>query len=719
MRFTVKRRRSRNFFPFNELSSPVEVDQIAPEFVFYCQKWTLRALIDLGAHSSVLHTGHCSEPGLIQSLGLTGIDLENEYDQSKVLEALKKKHRDMLLAALPEKVPTALTKNIAWLSEQLGLTEDEQKILFFCVLERQSVYLRQAMAALGQMSSARIVTVLSVLLEIPLPNVHKAFLQNSGLVRSGLATIDDTNCFDFSNKIDLIEGLSERLLVEQENIFNLFADNFVVAPAAKLDLTRFDHMKGKLQRLTKYLSASLAKQQTGVNILLYGPPGTGKTVCARSIAKELSAELFEVAVENRQGDRIGGSYRLSAYRLSQRILSKRSNALIVFDEIEDINTTSRGDDFDFAGHRGNRSGHKGWFNQLLEQNQVPAIWITNNIRFMDPAHLRRFDYHVEMDIPPARVRSEMLAQFTNVLNVTKQWCDDMAANESLSPGLMERAAKVAQSMHEAGAEGTTSELLEDVIESALKVQKCSMRRNSPKAGKVKYQLEATNTDCNLLHVIDGLRDTDEGRLCLFGPAGTGKSAFAQYVASQLGKPVLLKRASDILGKFVGETEERMADMFKEATSNGAVLILDEADSYLRSRENARQSWEVSAVNEMLVQMESFEGIFFATTNLMDQFDAASLRRFDAKINFSFLKYDQCVMLFDNLCQQLKIESNELSYVSLRFLDKLTPGDFSNVLRQSRLRPMRNASDLIERLTHEMTMKNLGTTRPMGFLAAAA
>jgi len=208
-------------------------------------------------------------------------------------------------------------------------------------------------------------------------------------------------------------------------------------------------------------------------------------------------------------------------------------------------------------------------------------------------------------------------------------------------------------------------------------------------------------------------------LCLFGPAGTGKSAFAQFVAAELDKPVLLKRASDILGKYVGETEERMAEMFKEASANGAVLILDEADSFLRSRENARQNWEISAVNEMLVQMESFQGIFFATTNLMDQLDSASLRRFDAKINFGFLKFDQCVMLFNNMCEQLSIDSNELAYVSLRFLDKLTPGDFTNVLRQSRLRPMRNASDLIDRLTQEMSMKKLSNGRPMGFLAQAA
>lgn len=714
----MKRRRSRSIFPFDSIPNSTEGEQLAPEFAIYCQKWTLRALIELGVHSSILHDEHCSEPGLIRSLGLN-VNLELEYEQSKVLAELKKKHRENVVSTLPEASTCALMKNISWLTDQLNLNEDEQKILFFCVLERQSVYLRQTMAALGAMNTSRVLNVLSVLLEIPLPHVQKAFSATSGLARSGLISIDETNCYDFCNKVELIEGLADRLIVDQENPFNLFADNFVVAPRAELGMDRFDHLKLKLQRLTTYLSSSLAQGTSGVNILIYGAPGTGKTMCARSIAKAINAELFEVAVENRQGDRISGSNRLSAFRLSQRILAERKNALIVFDEIEDINPNRRNDDFDFSNSRGNRTGQKGWFNQLLEQNAVPAIWVTNNIRFLDPAHLRRFDYHLELDIPPARVRSAMLAQFTKVLNVSQQWCDDMAANEKLTPGLMSRAAKVASSMNAAGADGTPEELLEDVIESALKVQKCSLRRNPQKAGKVGYQLDATNADCNLHQVVEGLRSTEEGRLCLFGPAGTGKSAFAQYVASQLDKPVLLKRASDILGKYVGETEERMADMFKEETANGSVLILDEADSFLRSRENARHSWEISAVNEMLVQMDSFQGIFFATTNLMDQLDSASLRRFDAKINFGFLKFEQCMMLFNKMCEQLGVGSNELAHVSLRFLDKLTPGDFTNVLRQSRLRPMRNASDLIERLTQEMSMKKLSGGRPIGFLAQAA
>lgn len=64
--------------------------------------------------------------------------------------------------------------------------------------------------------------------------------------------------------------------------------------------------------------------------------------------------------------------------------------------------------------------------------------------------------------------------------------------------------------------------------------------------------------------------------------------------------------------------------------------MDEADSLLSDRVHAGQQWEITQVNEMLTQMETFSGIFICTTNLMDKLDAASLRRFDFKVKFDYL-----------------------------------------------------------------------------------
>ena len=82
---------------------------------------------------------------------------------------------------------------------------------------------------------------------------------------------------------------------------------------------------------------------------------------------------------------------------------------------------------------------------------------------------------------------------------------------------------------------------------------------------------------------------------------------------------------------VGDANVKMS----EAQADGAVLLLDEADSFLRDRRGAHHSWEVTQVNELLVQVECFDGLFFCATNLFEDLDDASLRRFDLKISFSW------------------------------------------------------------------------------------
>ncbi len=106
-------------------------------------------------------------------------------------------------------------------------------------------------------------------------------------------------------------------------------------------------------------------------------------------------------------------------------------------------------------------------------------------------------------------------------------------------------------------------------------------------------------------------------------------------------------------------------------------LIDEVDRFLQDRRNALQSWEITAVNEMLTQMESYNGIFIASTNLMTNLDQAALRRFDLKIKFKFLKPEQAWALFQRHCSVLGINNIEATLHShINHLDKLTPGDFA-------------------------------------------
>ena len=150
--------------------------------------------------------------------------------------------------------------------------------------------------------------------------------------------------------------------------------------------------------------------------------------------------------------------------------------------------------------------------------------------------------------------------------------------------------------------------------------------------------------------------------------------------------MIQKRASDLLGKFVGESEANIARMFREAREAKAVLLLDEADSFLRSRRFAERHREVTQVNELLVQMESFDGLFVCCTNLIDDLDEAVFRRFDLKIRFDYVDAHQRWRLFRSALAEHAIGDERLSSLRKR-LDQLTSlsvGDFATSRRRQEI-----------------------------------
>ncbi|MBF0917391.1 MAG: AAA family ATPase, partial [Campylobacter sp.] len=215
-------------------------------------------------------------------------------------------------------------------------------------------------------------------------------------------------------------------------------------------------------------------------------------------------------------------------------------------------------------------------------------------------------------------------------------------------------------------------------------------------------------------LMQGIKASKTARICLYGVPGTGKSAYAKFIAKSLKKPIIIKKGSDLLSMFVGGTEQNIALAFKEAKDKKAVLVFDEVDSFLQDRSMAARSWEVTQVNEMLVQMESFDGIFIATTNLIDNLDKACLRRFDLKLEFGYLLPEQARNLFKKECALLKVKFDENASKKVSSLGLLAPGDFASVRRQAKFRPIKNGDDFCHRLGLEVALKNEEKSAKIGF-----
>lgn len=126
-------------------------------------------------------------------------------------------------------------------------------------------------------------------------------------------------------------------------------------------------------------------------------------------------------------------------------------------------------------------------------------------------------------------------------------------------------------------------------------------------------------------------------LNFFGPPGTGKSMAAEAIADYLGKEVCSVNYAQLESKYVGETPKNIKKVFETASLSDAVIIFDEADSFLGKRiANVTQSADYGVNitrSVMLMELERFDGVVIFTTNLISNYDDAFKRRILASIEF--------------------------------------------------------------------------------------
>lgn len=600
--------------------------------------------------------------------------------------------------------------NIEQLSKLVGLSAIELDILVFCATMHTNQLLESALNVLGNQSIRNIEKILSVCLDYSEKEIRSALLPECVLVRSGLLSVDTTSNSHFTYKLVLLDGLIDQLHTYCNEPEKILKNIIFLSKPAKLSLEKYSQLEDIVNVLSGYLNQVTVDKEHGVNILIYGVPGSGKTEFARTIANYCNLELYEVASDRNSDTPLDINGRFRAYRLGQIICECKGRPAILFDEVEDVFIENN----PFIKNNSNNSGRKSWVNQLLESNPVPSFWITNNIASIDPAYVRRFDLVVEINSPPRRVRKELLNEYLVDLPVSTEWKKMMSDNETLLPALIERSANVVRrSMLQVKPE-KTEKTLEILLGNTIEAMGYSRPIIKNTKSEIKYRLDMLNTDFPVESIYEGLKSFGQGRLCLYGPPGTGKTAFGKYLSTALDIALISKKASDITSPYLGVSEQNMAAMFREAKEENAILMLDEADTFLSDRKNAQRSWEVSAVNEMLTQMESFEGIFIASTNFMESLDSASIRRFDIKLKFDYLTSEQVEVMFEELLDQHKLELNHSAKNDLKNLRFVTPGDFAVIQRKLKFSKVNTVNSILNMIKQECVFKTESRLNPIGF-----
>lgn len=596
-------------------------------------------------------------------------------------------------------------ENMDFLGRCYDLSREEKDILGLLVLFKAEPTLCNALNYFD-FSSRRIKLVmemLSFLLSISLEKVGAIFREKKSLAfvkileeneRCGQEDFEDYFEFNFPCTVECF--LTTKLS------FEWFVSKLMKKEEpSSLSFDNYDYLPEIREVVLPYLKSVRKSSVKGVNILLYGPSGTGKTQLSKLLALASGFDLYS-PLDNGFAEK--SSKRFEFWKQANMFLKNEPSAAILIDE---------GDDFFNADVTESGRSNKYFINSELENNPRPTIWTSNSLNNMDSSMIRRFNLIVKVSNPPKNylrdLAEEKFRGFLSEKNISL-----IAETQNLSPAVISQTAAIASKIASKGA-NISEKYLMKLISDILQAQGFNKIANKSESDHF-YDHRLTNSGADLKAILEGLRQNGSGRLCLYGPSGTGKTAFGKWAAKELGKPLILKKASDLLSCYVGETEQLIAEAFEEAEREGAVLLIDEADSFLNTRSLAQHSWEVTRVNEFLTQMENFEGIFIATTNLMDILDEACMRRFDLKAKFDFVTPDQAANLLRLYAKKLSLELSEENFESLSKLDFLTPGDFSAACGRMKFVKTRDGKTFLRALEEQVKAKPLVKTRTIGFAA---
>ncbi len=201
----------------------------------------------------------------------------------------------------------------------------------------------------------------------------------------------------------------------------------------------------------------------------------------------------------------------------------------------------------------------------------------------------------------------------------------------------------------------------------------------------------TTVDCLVLdeatravfdHILERAR---EGKRCVVlasGSPGVGKSFSARCLAGSLGRPFAEARASELRGRFYGQEENWLRQLFERAESRGEILVFDEADEWVGRREGssaAENGGRIMESSEMLLNLERFSGVAVLTTNRVEVLDPALHRRVDVWLRLKSPGATERMALWSRaLSERLPLAPSFLVALSAV---RLTGGDIDACVRQ--------------------------------------
>ena len=623
---------------------------------------------------------------------------ENDERKINALKQETKKLKNLCELRLKKSMQKGFTPRLISLRNKLKLSEVEVDALKIIVTSE--LFIPTNSYNVGKNSVGEI---LALLFENEKERVRakKLFLKKSKLVRSSLLQIESSgygqNLFNCTIEID--NRLIEHLVGEDYDISNYLDGGHLYDPSVTTTdvILTEEQKKELLLKVENYPTFIKTKRKVGmpshieygdaqVNLFV-GPSGTGKTMLANALANHLGKKILVFNLNNYSNvDYYSGSDKAIFSLLFRE--ARMNDAVLFFDEAE--------------GLLSNR------INDLLlelENHHGIVIFATNASFVVDEALRRRINHIVEFKEPGPQLRKKIWENhLPKKIKISEDVdLDKIALRYEINGGLIKNAvfAAVANAVAHSDSDdivlkmehlekGADEQLKNKLFMSKMEKQVTPKKAFSdlvlPKGTQRELQNIANIGKSRKVLVGEwGFKDVFHnltGLVTLFhGPPGTGKTLAAEALAYETGKNLKKVNYSEVMSKWVGETEKALEALMQEVAESDSILLFDEADGLFASRTSVSTVNDRHAnmiTNVLLSLTENFNSIAVLTTNFLENIDPAFYRRMEL-VEFSMPNRELRRMLWDKLIPVGMPVSDDLDLDLLAEKYTFSGGDIKNAV----------------------------------------